>query len=151
MPFSICKTFDFESGHILSKHGEKCRFPHGHSRRVEVVLSADQLDGNDMVCDFQIIKRLLKDFLDGWDHALCLNTDDPNFAFYQRAYGERIVPFAQTDPTSEVMVKTIFAELKRHLSASETNPATVGKIQPGVRLERVRLTETASSWAEYSE
>ena len=40
MPFRIGKSFVIESGHLLSKHPGKCRFPHGHSRRVEVVLAA---------------------------------------------------------------------------------------------------------------
>ncbi|HEX2855352.1 MAG TPA: 6-carboxytetrahydropterin synthase [Opitutaceae bacterium] len=144
MPYSICKTFDFESGHILSRHPGKCRFPHGHSRRVEVVVTADQLDANGMVCDFQAIKGLLKDFLETWDHALCLNTDDPHFAFYERAYGNRVIAFPHTDPTSEVMVKAVFDEMKRQLAGAGNGFA------PGVRLARVRLTETNSSWAEYS-
>jgi 6-pyruvoyltetrahydropterin/6-carboxytetrahydropterin synthase len=151
VPYFICKTFEIESGHILSKHPDKCRFPHGHSRRVEVVLAADELDAHDMVCDFRAIKRLLKDFLDGWDHALCLNTADPNFAFYQRTYGTQIVPFVQTDPTSEVMARAVFEELKSQLSAAKNDPAAAGRIPANVRLMRVRLTETSSSWAEYSE
>ena len=64
MPFRICKTFEIESGHLLSKHPDKCRFPHGHSRTVEVVLAADQLDANDMVCDFQTVKSALTAFLE---------------------------------------------------------------------------------------
>jgi len=153
MPFLICKTFEFESGHILSKHSGKCRFPHGHSRRVEVVIAADRLDGNDMVCDFQAIKQLVKPLLDNWDHALCLNTQDPNFGFYSATYGDRIVAFAGTDPTSEVMVKRIFDTVKRKLAeaASSVPSATGHAIAPAVRIERVRLTETTSSWAEYSE
>ncbi len=151
MPFRICKIFEIESGHILSKHPGKCRFPHGHSRRVEVVLAGDQLDANDMVCDFQAIKRVVKDFLDSWDHALCLNTADPNFAFYQQTYGTRVIPFHLADPTSEVMAKAIFDELKRSLAEASNGPATIHKIPPGVRVERVRLTETSSCWAEYSE
>src|SRR5947209_8102903 len=35
MAFRICKTIEIENGHMLSKHPDKCRFPHGHSRRVE--------------------------------------------------------------------------------------------------------------------
>lgn len=150
MPYSICKTFEFESGHILSKHPGKCRFPHGHSRRVEVVMTAERLDANDMVCDFQVIKRLLKDFLEAWDHALCLNTDDANFEFYERAYGNRIIAFQHTDPTSEVMVKAIFDALHRNLSAGRKELSTGSIAAPGVQIKRVRLTETNSSWAEYS-
>ena len=145
MAFRICKTFTIESGHILSKHPGKCHFPHGHSRTVEVVLAANQLDENDMVCDFRVIKVALKDFLDSWDHALCLNTDDPNFAFYQKTYEEQIIPFAHVDPTSEVMARAVFDELKRKLAD------TPNVFAAGVRIERVRLTETSSSWAEYFE
>ena len=148
MPYRICKIFEIESGHILSKHPGKCRFPHGHSRRVEVVLAADTLDANDMVCDFKAVKHALQTFLDSWDHALALNTDDPNFAFYQEKHGARIIPSAHTDPTTEVMARTVFDELSRALVAA-ARPGDFA-IAPGVRVERVRVTETSSSWAEYS-
>jgi|ERR1035438_196964 6-pyruvoyltetrahydropterin/6-carboxytetrahydropterin synthase len=151
MPFRICKSFEFESGHILSKHPDKCHFPHGHSRTVEVVLASDRLDENDMVCDFKVIKQALAEFLDRWDHALCLNTDDPNFAFLQKAYGERVVAFPRADPTSEVMAKAVFDELKRKLAATAPSPGDDCALPPHVRIERVRLTETRSSWAEYSD
>src|SRR6187399_3725111 len=80
MPYRICKSFEIESGHMLSKHPGKCRFPHGHSRRVEIVVVSDELNAADMVCDFKALKLALKPFLAQWDHALCLNTADPQFA-----------------------------------------------------------------------
>jgi len=150
MPFRICKSFEIESGHMLSKHAEKCRFPHGHSRKVEVVLAADELDANDMVCDFSAIKQALATFLDALDHALCINTDDPQFAFYRETYGDRVIPFEKTDPTSEVMARAVFDELKRRLAEATRNPAIHPALPSGVRIERVRVTETSSSWAEYS-
>lgn len=58
MPYRICRIFEIENGHILSKHPEKCRFPHGHTRRVEIVFEADDLDANDMVCDFKVLRRV---------------------------------------------------------------------------------------------
>jgi 6-pyruvoyltetrahydropterin/6-carboxytetrahydropterin synthase len=150
MPYRIAKTLTFESGHLLTKHRGRCRFPHGHSRTVEVVLAADRLDGNDMVCDFKAVKRVLEAFLDRWDHALCLNTAEPGFALLQRSYGDRIVPFADTDPTTEVMARTIFETLERKLAEAARDPSAEYPVPAGVRLERVRVSETASSWAEYS-
>ncbi|RXK55040.1 6-carboxytetrahydropterin synthase [Oleiharenicola lentus] len=150
MPYRIAKTLTFESGHILSKHKGRCRFPHGHSRTVEVVLAAEQLDANDMVCDFKAVKRSLESLLDRWDHALCLNTADPGFIDLQRTYGERVVAFAGTDPTTEVMARTIFEALQQRLHEATKESAAEFPISPGVRLERVRVTETATSWAEYS-
>ena len=150
MPYRIGKIFEIESGHLLSKHPGKCRFPHGHSRRVEVVLAADTLDARDMVCDFRAVKHCLQAFLDTWDHALALNTDDPHHAFYTQTYGERVISLPHTDPTSEVMARTIFQELARRLAAAAQQPGADYPVPPGVRIERVRVTETSSSWAEYS-
>ena len=150
MPFRICKSFEIESGHLLSKHPGKCRFPHGHSRRVEVVLAADELDANDMVCDFRTIKTALASFLESWDHALCLNTGDPQFEFYRATYGDRVIPFDRTDPTSEVMARTVFEVLKRRLAEAAASSSPQAVLPPGVRIERVRVTETGTTWAEYS-
>ena len=77
MRYRICKAFEIESGHMLSKHAERCRYPHGHSRRVEIVLSSESLDANDMVCDFKALKLALSNHLDAYDHAMVLNADDP--------------------------------------------------------------------------
>jgi 6-pyruvoyltetrahydropterin/6-carboxytetrahydropterin synthase len=150
MPYRIAKSLTIESGHLLSKHRGRCRFPHGHSRTVEVVLAADTLDANDMVCDFKALKQAMERFLDSWDHALCLNTADPQFAYHQKTYGERIVPFPATDPTSEVMARTIFDTLQQALTTAAREPGAQYPIPAGVRLERVRVTETATSWAEYA-
>ncbi len=149
MPYRICKTFEIENGHILTKHPDKCRFPHGHSRTVEIVLVAEALGRNDMVCDFKAIKAAMKAFLDQWDHALCLNTDDPQFAHYQATYGAQIIPFERKDPTSEVMAQVIFDELRRRLEEAKANTEGPYLVPSGVRVEKVRVTETSSSWAEY--
>lgn len=142
MPYRICKIFSVENGHILSKHPGKCRFPHGHSRKIEVVLEADSLDANDMVCDFKQIGEWIRDYIEQLDHAMCLNTADPQYAFYREQY-ERVVPFENQDPTSELMAQRVFARMQ---SALATSPDAVAR---RVRVTRIRMHETASSWAEY--
>lgn len=151
MPYRICKTFEIESGHMLSKHPESCRFPHGHSRKVEIVLEADSLDANEMVCDFKALKDLMHDFLQTWDHALCMNTEDPQFEMLKKAYGDRIIPFTAKDPTTEVMVKAVFDQLQKNLQSHFSQPAAKFRIPKNVRVVKVRLWETSSSWAEYFE
>ena len=150
MPYRIAKTLTFESGHLLSKHRGRCRFPHGHSRTVEIVLRSETLDTHDMVCDFKAVKRALETFLDRWDHALCVNTTDPQFDYLQRTYGERIVAFTGMDPTTEVMARTIFEALQEILSIEALNPNAEYPVPKDIRIERVRVSETATSWAEYS-
>lgn len=152
MPYRICKAITVESGHILSKHPGACKFPHGHSRTVEFVLAADSLDARDMVCDFKVIKQTVNAFVQRFDHSMALNTSDAQFATYQQLYGERIIPFENMDPTSEAMAKCIFDHVKQALAAAALSPVDpLFPVRGNVRLERVRVTETATSWAEYSE
>jgi 6-pyruvoyltetrahydropterin/6-carboxytetrahydropterin synthase len=152
MPYRISKSIIVESGHILSKHPGACKFPHGHSRTVEFVLSSDSLDDRDMVCDFKALKQTVQDFVMRFDHSMALNTNDPQFATYQKLYGDRIIPFEKQDPTSEVMAKCIFDHVKQALAAAVTRPIDpLFPVRRAVRLERVRVTETATSWAEYGE
>lgn len=142
MPFRICKTFTVESGHLLSKNAGNCRFPHGHSRTVEFVFEADVLDANDMVLDFKVVGTAVQEYTARLDHALCLNTSDPQYATLKELYGERIVGFEGEDPTTEVMARTLFEHARAQLAE---HPAAGAR----VRLVRVRVWETSSTWAEY--
>lgn len=149
MPYRICKTFTVESGHLLSKHPGDCRFPHGHSRTIELVLVADTLDARDMVCDFKALKPAIAACARRYDHALALNTADPQFAALSAAYGDHVTAFVDTDPTSEAMARDVYQTVAALLAAPPA-PSDF-PIGPGVRLEKVRVTETATSWAEYWE
>jgi 6-pyruvoyltetrahydropterin/6-carboxytetrahydropterin synthase len=149
--FRICKTLEIENGHMLSRHPDKCRFPHGHTRKVEIVVEAADLDANGMVCDFKVIKDAIGDFLEMYDHALCMNTEDPMFATLKAAYGARVIGFTATEPTTEVLAKAFFDEIRRELAAYAARPAARYPLRPSVRLARVRVWETSSSWAEYEE
>lgn len=136
---------------MLSKHPEKCRFPHGHTRKVEFILEADSLDQNEMVCDFKVLKEVMSDFLDTWDHALAMNTSDAMFEPLRQAYGDRIIPFEGKDPTTEVMAQTIFDVCQAQLLSYSHKSDPRYPLAPGVRLRGVKLWETSHSWAEYCE
>ena len=140
MPFRIAKTFTVESGHLLTKHPGACRFPHGHSRTIEIVVAADALDPRDMVCDFAELKAAAAATVARFDHTFALNTADPIFATLRATYGERVVAFENTDPTTEVLAREIFRAVRTKLA-----------VHAAIRLERVRVSETATSWAEYWE
>jgi 6-pyruvoyltetrahydropterin/6-carboxytetrahydropterin synthase len=151
MPFRLCKTIDIENGHMLSKHPDKCRFPHGHTRKVEFVLEADSLDANDMVCDFKLIKEAVGDYLESLDHALCVNSADPACAELRARYGERIVVFPDQDPTTEVLAREIHRVAAERLAALAGASGHKYPLRAGVKLASVRVWETATSWAEFSE
>jgi len=150
MSYRICKAIEIENGHMLSRHPDKCRFPHGHTRNVEFVLEADELDENQMVCDFKIIKDVLGEWLDGFDHALCMNTADPAYPEFKARFGERVIGFENQDPTTELMARTIFDHARQALAAYAARRDGSYRLEAAVRLVRVRVWETTSSWAEYA-
>jgi 6-pyruvoyltetrahydropterin/6-carboxytetrahydropterin synthase len=147
--FRICKSIEIENGHMLSKHPDKCRYPHGHTRKVEFVLEAAGLDENDMVCDFKIVKEAVGGWLDTFDHAMCMNTSDPAYQDFKLRYAERVIGFQNEDPTTEVMARTIFDHTANALVAYAAKNDGRYPLAAGVRLVRVRVWETTSSWAEY--
>jgi 6-pyruvoyltetrahydropterin/6-carboxytetrahydropterin synthase len=147
--YRICKSFTVESGHMLSKHSEMCRFPHGHTRTIEIVVSSEVLDGNDMVVDFKLIKHLAKEHIERYDHRMAINSNDPLRESIAATHPDSLIVFEGVDPTTEVIAKEIFDFIEFQLNKGFA--ADGYSIQPGkVKLERVRVWETPSSWAEYS-
>lgn len=150
MPYRICKSFEVESGHMLARHPDRCRFPHGHTRTVEIVLEADELDANQMVCDYKVLKDAMGEFVNRLDHSMCMNTDDPRYTEFKAMYGERIIDFPGVDPTTEMMAKTIFDACGERLAAYGRDPHPTYALRAAVRVRSVRVWETSSTWAEYA-
>ena len=150
MPYRVCKTIDVENGHMLSKHPGKCRYPHGHTRKIEFILEAADLDRNEMVCDFKLIEQIIGDYIETLDHAMCVNTADSAYGELRARYGDRIVSFENEDPTTEVLARVIFQTFTKKLAdyaATNDRDYLLGK---NVRLVSVKVWETASCWAEYA-
>ena len=74
----IRKLFKFENAHIVRNcTSERCkRSIHGHSYKVELLLKASKLDHGQMVYDFGLLKGVIKDLYDSFDHAICFWQDD---------------------------------------------------------------------------
>jgi len=150
--FRVSKQFEFPAAHVLSKHPGRCRFPHGHNYKVEVTLVAQSLDDHHMVCDFHALKAMLADYLDSLDHSIMLNSSD-SVNCKSQENNPRCVLFDNVDPTSEVLAQTIFRYLQTRLGERSVKTAhgIEYKINSVVRLEKVRVWESSSSWAEYQE
>ena len=147
--YRVCKTFTVESGHMLSKHPERCKYPHGHTRTVEVVVAGESLDANGMLVDFKALKLALQDHIERYDHAMAVNSTDPLLPTLQQMYpADAVVVFEDMEPTTEAIAREIFDFVSQTLDQGFQEAHY--KIHPGqVRLERVRVWETPSSWAEY--
>lgn len=152
--YRICRTFQVETGHFLSnkKNTSDCHTPHGHSRKIEIILASKELDGNDMVCDFQILKTSFGKFLDSFDHAMLINSESEHYDYFSKNF-DKVIVFEKHDPTSEAIAEKIFKHINAELSKNKyyTNKdGSTYKISDKVFLERVRVWETANCWAEYS-
>ncbi len=136
---------------MLFKHPEKCRYPHGHSRRVEVVVASPELDANDMVCDFAALKMAINSFVDRFDHSLAVNSRDPIVGKLSNM-SDRLVVFQDQDPTTEVLAKFIYDHLVGQIASGREFAGPMGqtyRLPKSLVVERVRVGETSSSWAEY--
>lgn len=151
--YRIAKQFEVEYGHRLCKHPEKCRFPHGHSLRIEIVVRGRSLDGNDMVCDYKALKMLVLQVVGRLDHAMALNSEDPQLDSLS-VVSDRVLLFDNQDPTTEVLTRWIFHGVQEALAGGGSVTSDGGidyRVPDDLELERVRVWETRTSWAEYVE
>ncbi|MBP5496486.1 MAG: 6-carboxytetrahydropterin synthase QueD [Bacteroidales bacterium] len=140
----ITKQFSFEMAHALRNYDGLCRNIHGHSYKMDITLAGQPLHDesspkNGMVMDFGDLKRLVnEEIISLLDHALVLNEkNDPQLIEILKQNFEKIV-VVDFQPTTENLLNYIADKLKRRL------PETV-------KLCRVRLRETDTSYAEWEE
>ena len=132
--YSVTKRIEFCYGHRLLDYDGICKHPHGHNAVVEVDVRTDQLDRRNMVADFSDIKRIVKGWIDSeLDHKMILRHDDPIVAPLE-ALGEPIFKL-DSNPTVERIARLIFDYAARQ----------------GLPVHRVRVWETPTSFAEYTD
>lgn len=97
---TIEKTFS--AAHALSEIGGKCESLHGHNFTVEVTVAGPELNGQDLLLDFRVLKEWTEEILDGLDHHF-LN---------------EIPPFQGRNPSSENIARFVFDEMKKKLAGA---------------------------------
>ena len=132
MSYKVAKIISFCYGHRLLNYEGKCRHPHGHNGRLEIELTASQLDARGMVVDFTDIKRLIAGWIDTLlDHKMILHREDPLLPILQKM-GEPVY-IMDENPTVENIAKLIYHyAVSQHLPVSE-----------------IRLWESETSYASY--
>lgn len=137
---------------MLKSHPARCRFPHGHTRTIEVVVASDRLDEHDMVLDFKALKLAVGRHIDRYDHAMAIHAEDPLRSAIEAVYPESLVVFEEREPTTESMAEEIFLYIERVLAEgfqAEENGVAYRIPAGRAILERVRVWETPNCWAEY--
>ena len=130
--YSVTKRIEFCYGHRLLDYDGVCKHPHGHNAVAEIEVRTETLDTRNMVVDFTDIKRRIKGWIDReLDHRMILRRDDPLVEALQKL-GEPIY-LLESNPTVERIARLIFDTSREH----------------GLRVTRVTVWETPSSWATY--
>lgn len=131
----IGKQFSFDAAHQLVGHFGKCANLHGHTYKVEVVLTGsinDRGSSEGMVVDFYHVKKYAGSLIDRLDHATLLRGDEP---------------IAQTNSVQTKRVIFGFRTTAENMSKFLTW-ALATLLQPYARLDYVRLWETPTGYAE---
>ncbi|WP_038057933.1 6-carboxytetrahydropterin synthase QueD [Thermodesulfobacterium hydrogeniphilum] len=114
----------FSAAHFLKNYGGLCENLHGHNWKVELIVEGSQLNEADLLIDFKVLKKILKEVLDELDHILI--NDHPYFF--------------KVNPSSERLAEFIFKKAQEKL-----------KKHPNIKVKEVRVYETENSCAIYFE
>ena len=106
----IRKLFKFENAHIVRNcSSDRCkRSIHGHSYKVEVLLQANRLDHGQMVYDFGLMKGIIKDLIDSFDHAITFwDKDDADYVASCKKFSARWIALP-VSPSAEQFSRVFF-------------------------------------------
>lgn len=141
----IRKLFKFENAHIVRGCStRRCSHSiHGHSYKVELLLEAHAFDNGQMVYDFGLLKRLVHDLIDAFDHSVALwSGDDPDYLDGMRRHSERWV-LIPVSPSAEQFSRLFFRLVDTALSLTDRTNG-----EADIRLHSVIVHETETGYAQ---
>lgn len=113
----------FAAAHCLTHYQGDCENLHGHNWRVEVAVTARELDKAGLGIDFKILKAETNALLKTLDHK----------------YLNNLAPFADLSPSSENIARFLYHELSSKLNTDN------------VRVEMITVWESDFANASYYE
>jgi len=138
----LTKVSRFEMAHALWNYDGLCRNIHGHSYILAVtVIGEPCADINNpkygMVMDFGELKRIVKEeIIDPMDHTLVVSNKAPHKELKNIPQMLDRLEIVDYQPTCENLLIDFVGRLKRRLPEN-------------VKLHRLKLNETANSYAEW--
>ncbi len=117
----VCTSF--AAAHCLINYQGDCENLHGHNWKVEVAVTANNLDEAGLGIDFKFLKRETNELLKTLDHK----------------YLNDLGPFREISPSSENLARYIFHELSLRLNSDN------------IKLEMVTVWESDFACASYYE
>lgn len=94
--FEIKKQMYFSAAHHLLNYDGECENQHGHNWMVEAYVKGNSLDKSNILVDYKVLKKAMKEVLDYLDHQ------DIN----------ALPEFKDISPSSEILAQFIYVRLK---------------------------------------
>ncbi|HGH1345760.1 6-carboxytetrahydropterin synthase [Acinetobacter baumannii] len=141
----IRKLFKFENAHVVRNcTSDRCkRSIHGHSYKVELLLKASKLDHGQMVYDFGLLKGVIKDLFDSFDHAICFwEKDDPQYIDACKTFSARWISLP-VSPSAEQFSRIFFYLAQQVLQSTVTQNG-----EGDVEVYSVIVHETDTGYAQ---
>lgn len=138
----LIKQFRFEMAHALWGYDGPCRNIHGHSYELEVCISGEPVNlkespKNGMLMDFGDFKKMIyTHIIDKYDHSLVIQEGTPHETVFNEQEIFKKIIVKPYQPTCENLLVEFAFILKKQLPEK-------------IKLESIKLRETASSWAEW--
>lgn len=141
--YKLTTYTELELGHrLITSYAMKCQALHGHRYEVEITVSADRLNEDNMIVDFKKLKEIVKRVLDDkWDHAFCLRKDDPMVPYISTDKHIERFHIVDENPTLEWMVKQWYHDLSSAFKEENLN----------IKMYSLKASETAKNTCEYTE
>lgn len=141
----IRKIYSFENAHIVRFCSSKrCKYSiHGHSYKCEVLLESNFLDNAGMVYDFGLMKILIAEIIDSFDHATTIfSGDDDEYKKAIKMHSKRWIeiPF---NPSAEQFCRIFFVLISKILDLSIMKNG-----EKNVKLHSIIIHETATGYAQ---
>ncbi|MDF2416619.1 6-carboxytetrahydropterin synthase QueD [Acinetobacter beijerinckii] len=141
----IRKLFKFENAHIVRNcTSDRCkRSIHGHSYKVELLLKASKLDHGQMVYDFGLLKGVIKELFDSFDHAICFwQKDDAAYIDACKTFSARWISLP-VSPSAEQFSRIFFYLAQQVLNSTNTQNG-----EGDVEVYSVIVHETDTGYAQ---
>ncbi len=124
----IAFKYRFESAHRFVFSERECSTPHGHTwhATLNLVASTDDLNENNMIEDFAVLKKGWKNFVTSVaDHSFFYNCDDPILPTLKKHIPNfRGLPFPG-DPTTEMIAALFFIKASAMCENYPVRPESV--------------------------
>ena len=108
--------FTFDASHYTLGVDRKCMNIHGHTFRLDVEVEGEINESTGMVVDFTILKKVVKEIIEEYDHKLIIPKKDLDKIRFEGAFNLDIkaidYPHATTEYIALDIAKKIYEKLK---------------------------------------